>query len=39
MGELFDQWAELYEAGETSEDFESWYSGLVDAAWDRFRDD
>lgn len=35
MDELYMRWEEAVEAGETTEDFESWYSGLVAAAEDR----
>ena len=35
MDELFDQYEQEFAAGETAEDFESWYSGkCADAADD-----
>lgn len=39
MSELYQRWEELCEAGECHEDFESWYSGLVDVACSIYGDD
>lgn len=39
MDELYLQWEDLVEAGEVTEDFESWYSGLVDRACSIYGDD
>jgi hypothetical protein len=38
MGELEERWRELVDAGEVTEDFEGWYSGLIDQAMDRLED-
>ncbi len=35
MDELYMQWEEAFEAGETTESFEDWYSGKVSDAEDR----
>lgn len=38
MDELYIQWEELVAAGETDEDFESWFSGIANDAWDDAKD-
>lgn len=38
MGELYQEWEELLEAGECDEDFEGWYSGKVSDACDFYED-
>lgn len=35
MDELYFEWQELVEAGECDEEFEDWFSGKVDDAWDQ----
>lgn len=38
MDELMQQWQELVDNGSCTEDFESWYSGLIDYAHDSLED-
>lgn len=38
MDELEMEWQELYDSGETTEDFWDWYTGRVSDAYDRYKD-